>query len=486
MATISSAGVGSGLDVKSLVTQLMATEQGRTTALTAKKTDFDAKLSSIGTLKSALSTLQQAAQTLNLSTTFSAVSASVADATVLSANVTGTSTAGSYDIAVKSLAQAQKLTSGSYDSKTSEVGIGTLTFDVGSYDTTDGNVAFNAKSGSEPVSITIDSSNNTLEGMRNAINNANAGVSASIINDGNGFRLALASKTSGTANALRIVASPDSADSTAALGKLAFDASKTVSSDGTTSLMQNVAPQNAEIEIDGIAITSASNTITDGIEGITLNLTKEMATGTTTKLTLTNDSSKARTAIEAFVTAYNAVSKQIADSTAYNVATGTASVMTGDSTMQTIQNQLRSTLSGKIAGAADGVSMLADVGISFQQDGTLAIDDTKLDKAMADPLKDLSKMFITSSDGSVGFGAKINNVTSKMIFGGDALLNSRVDGINASLKGISKQFENEALRLVNVEKRYNAQFSALDTLIASMTTTSSFLTQQFASLTANA
>jgi flagellar hook-associated protein 2 len=457
----------------------MSAEQGKTTSLTTKKTDFDAKLSSIGTLKSALSTLQQAAQTLNLSTTFSAVTASVADATALTANVTGTSTAGSYDIAVKNLAQAQKLTSDSYASKTSAVGTGTLTFDVGSYDTNGSDVTFNAAKGSKPISITIDSSNNTLEGMRNAINEANAGVSATIINDGNGFRLVLASKASGTDNAVRIGASEGSI---AGLGKLAFDAS----SGATTSLTQNVAPQNAEVVIDGITIISSSNTITDGIEGVTLNLTKAMETGATTKLTLTNDGSKARTAIEAFVTAYNAVNKQIADSTAYNVATGVGSVLTGDSTLRTIQSQLRNALSGRIDGAESGVSMLSDAGISFQQDGTLAIDATKLDKAMADPLQDVSKLFVTSADGTVGFGARINSATSKMIFGGDAILNSRVDGINTSIKSVGTQLANEAERLLTVEKRYNAQFSALDTLIASMTTTSNFLTQQFAALTASA
>lgn len=479
MATLSSPGVGSNLDVKTIVSQLMAVEQAPLTALAKKEASYQAKLSAFGSLKSVLSSFQSAAQTLNLSSTYSAVKPSVADTAILSASVSGAATAGSYNIEVKNLAQAQKLTSSSFAAKDTVVGNGTLTIDIGTYsDAATLPVTFTPKSGSTAKTITIDSSNNTLEGVRDAINNANTGISATIINDGSGFRLSLTSKESGTANAVRIGVAESGA---AGLARLAYDAS----TGGTSNLTQNVAAKDAVIKVDGITITKASNTITDAIQGVTLNLTKETATDVTTKLTLAQDNSTIKTALDNFVKAYNAVNKQITDSTAYNSTTGTASVLTGDATTRSIQAQLRSTLSGAIAGAPAGMSVLSDVGISFQKDGTLSLDTAKLDKVLADPLKDVSKLFTKSSDSVVGFGSRVNTLVSSMIFGSDAVLNGRIDGINTSIKGIGSQIQAQNLRLATIEKRYNAQFTALDTAISSMMKTSTFLTQQLSALSNN-
>lgn len=476
---LSSTGIGSGLDVATLVSKLMATEQGRTTALDKKEASANAKLSAIGSLKSALSALQQSAQTVNLSTTFSTLTATVADTTAFSASTTGATTAGTYNIAVENLAQSQKLISGGYGSRTSIIGMGTLTLDVGSYsDAKTPPVSFTANAQNAQKTITIDSSNNTLEGIRDAINKANSAVTATIVNDGASFRLSLSSKQSGVENAVRIGVTENGS---AGLGQLAFDSS----TNAVSKMTQNVAAQDAKITIDGVTVNSASNTLTDAIQGVTLHLTKEMTTGTTTTLTLAHDSTSARTAIEGFVKAYNDVAKQITDSTTYNATTGTASVLTGDSTLRSVQSQLRSALSSAIPGAKSGLAVLSDAGISFQRDGTLAINASKLDTALADPANDLSRLFITSEDGTIGFGARVNTLVSKMIFGTDGTLNGRIDGLNSSIKDISKQRETETLRLTSVQKRYQAQFSALDTLIASMTTTSNFLTQQLASLPKN-
>jgi flagellar hook-associated protein 2 len=205
LGTISSTGIGSNLDVKTIVSQLMATEQGPTNALNKKEADYNAKLSAIGSLKSTLSNLQEAAQTLNLSSTFSTVTASVADSSALNASVSGAATAGSYNIEVQNLAQTQKLISGGYAGTDTVVGSGTLTIDMGAYsDAGSPPVTFTANPDVAQKTITIDSSNNTLQGIRDAINNANIGVSATIINDGSSYRLSLSSKDSGTANAIRI------------------------------------------------------------------------------------------------------------------------------------------------------------------------------------------------------------------------------------------------------------------------------------------
>lgn len=479
MATLTSPGVGSNLDVKSIVSQLMAVEQRPLQLLAKKEASFQAKLSAFGSLKSALSTLQTSAQSLNLSSTYASVKASVADTAILSASVSGTATAGSYNIEVKSLAQSQKLISAGFAAKDTVVGSGTLTIDLGTYsDAAAPPVAFTAKPGSSALNITIDSTNNTLEGIRDAINNAGAGISATIINDGENFRLSLTSKDTGLANAARITVAESGG---AGLAQLAYDGSD----GGVSNLTQNVAAQNAVIKVDGVTITKASNTITDAIQGVTLNLSKETAADTTTKLTLTRDTSTIKTALENFVKNYNLVNKQITDSTAYNSTTGTASVLTGDATTRSIQAQLRSVLSGSVSGAPAGMSVLSDVGISFEKDGTLSLDAAKLDKVLADPLKDISKLFTKSSDSVVGFGSRLNTLVSGMIFGSDAVLNGRIDGINTSIKNIGSQREAQALRLATVEKRYNAQFSALDTAISRMMQTSAFLTQQLDALKAN-
>ncbi|MDB5762095.1 MAG: flagellar hook protein [Herminiimonas sp.] len=478
VGTVSSPGIGSNLDVKTIVAQLMATEQGPTTAINNQTASYNAKLSAISSLKSALSTLQQAAQTVNLSTTFKTVTASVADTSALSASVNSANTAGSYNVEVQSLAQAQKLISSGYASKTTAIGNGTLTLDVGTYSAAGSPpVTFTANTGVAQKTITIDSTNNTLEGIRDAINNANTSVSAAIINDGTNYRLSLTSKNSGVANAIKLGVTENGG---AGLAQLAYDGS----TGGVSKLTQNTAPKNAVIKVDGISITSSSNTITDAIQGVTLNLTKEMAAGTTTQLTLANDTTNASAAIQSFVNAYNAVSTQIANSTAYDAATGTASVLTGDATMRTIQAQLRNALLSAIPGASSGLSVLSDAGISFQTDGTLAIDSTKLATALADPQKDLSRLFVTSTDGTIGFGSRVNSVVSSMIFGTDATLNGRIDGINTSIKDLAKQLTDENTRLAAVQQRYNTQFTALDVMVSSMTQTSNFLTQQFAALTA--
>lgn len=479
MATISSPGVGSNLDVKTIVSQLMTVEQLPLKALDKKETSYQAKLSAFGSMKGALSSLQAAAQTINLSSTFSAVSASVADSSVLSASVSGASTAGSYNIEVKSLAQAQKLISTGVADKTAVIGNGTLTLDFGTYsDAGSPPITFTANTNIAQKTLTIDSSNNSLEGIRDAINNANVGVSATIINDGSNFKLSLTSKESGLANSVKISVAETGA---AGLAMLAYNGE----TGGTSNMTQNVEAKNAVIKVDGVTVTKSSNTITDAIAGVTLNLTKEMALNTTTKLTLTTDTSKVSTAINAFVTAYNAVNKQITDATAYNIATGKGSVLTGDATARNVLSQLRSVLTGTIAGAPAGLSVLSDAGISFQTDGTLSLKTDKLNQALADPTKDLKRLFVTSGDGTVGFASKMNTLVSNMIFGKDATLNGRIEGINTSIKEIGSQRVKENYRLTQVENRYNKQFSALDTMIAGMTRTSTYLTQQLAALQNN-
>jgi flagellar hook-associated protein 2 len=483
MATLSSAGIGSGLDVDKLVTQLMTFERTPVTALDKKEASYQAKLSSIGSLKGALSSLQTAAKTLSTPDKFSPSKATVSDATILAASASSSAVAGNYDVQVLSLASAQKLMAPTgYPATTSAVGQGTITIDFGTYidapPATEPNFTVNADKPTART-ITIGSGNNSLAGIRDAINAANAGVTASLVNDGtSGYRLSLTSSDSGARNAMRISVAGDPA-TVGDLGNLAYDPSTA----GASKMTQNVVAADAVIKVDNVPIVKPSNTITDAIQGVTLNLAKTTAAGASTKITVARDTTNVKTAIEGFVKAYNDATKAMKDATAFNTSTGQAAVLTGDSTIRSLQTQLRNVLASPVAGAPKGSAILSDAGLSFDKDGTLLVDSEKLTAAIADPAKDLSKLF-SSGVGTKGYAWQTDVLLGKML-SPIGPLNNRASAINDTIKRIGDDRDALNARLVGVEARYRAQFSALDTLVSNMSTTSSFLTQQLTALAAN-
>ncbi|MGB0127738.1 MAG: flagellar filament capping protein FliD [Rhodocyclaceae bacterium] len=472
MAGLTSAGIGSGLDVDSLVTKLMAVEKQPLTALDTKEADYNAKLSAFGTLKSALSSLQTAAKALNTPEKLSPIKASVGDSTVLAATTGSGATVGSYNVEVTSLAKPQKLMSAGFASTSATVGTGTITLNFGTYATTASGTTFTANSSKTAKTITIDSSNNTLSGIRDAINSANAGVTASIINDGttSGNRLVITSNDSGTANALKIGVSENAGSS--GLVNLAYDATGA----GTSNLSETQGAVDAVIKVDSVTIIKPSNTITDAIEGVTLSLTK---LGSTT-VTLNKDTTAIQSSVEAFVKAFNDVTQAVADATAYDATTKKSGVLIGDSTVQNIRQSLRSMFHTPVAGASTGASTLADIGVSFEKDGTLSLDTTKLKGVLGNPNKDIAKLFAYNGTAN-GYGVQMERLIGR-ILSPVGTLAARTTGINKSITNLDTQRDVMNTRLAAIEKNYRAQFTALDTLVASMTSTSSFLTQQLSIL----
>lgn len=471
MATISSSGIGSGLPVESLVSQLMAVERKPLDLLTTKETTFQAKLSAFGTMKSALATLQTAAKALSTPAQVAPLKGSVANSAVMNVSAGAQATAGSYNIEVKSLAASQKLkTAVGFSSAADVVGSGTITIGFGSYDSASPPV-FTANAANPAKTVTIDPAHNTLADIKSAINNANMGVTASIINNGTTNYLAFTS-TSGAANAMQISVGDPS------LNALTYNGDPQ-----SSEMTQTVPAQDAVIVVDSVPITKSSNTITDAIEGVTLNLTATTAAGVTTNVTLTPDMSGVQTAITSFVKAYNDAAKSMTDLTAYDVTSGVGAVLNGDSTVRTVQNQLRSLIGSSIPGAPQGSSALSDIGVTVQRDGSLAIDSSKLTTALADPTKNLAAMF-ASVGTNRGYGAQMDVVLGR-ILSPVGVLASHTNGITSSIKDLIKQGGTITARLTDVEARYRKQFSALDVAMASMTTTSTFLTQQLASLAKN-
>jgi len=423
MAAISAAGVGSNLDVDGIVSQLMAVEKQPLTLMQNTESDYKAKLSAYGTLKGALSSLQSAMQGLADGTKFQAAAVSVADTSVLTATANGTNgkaVPGSYSVEVGQLAQQQKIRSDGFASTSSVVGSGTLTIEFGSYDSAANTFTLNGTKAAQ--TITIDPSSNTLSGVRDAINAANIGVSATIINDGTSNRLVLTSKDTGAANSIKISTSDDDGLNldAAGLSQLAFD--PTASAGSGKNLTQAQAAQDAKLKIDGIDISKSSNTVTDAIEGVTLNLLKTNS-GSPTTLGVSHDSAGITAAINTFVTSYNSINQTLSDLSSYNAAAKTGGVLQGDSAALSIQMRIRATLSaavGNMGGTGTGLSSLSQIGVSFQKDGSLALDSTKLQKALDNNFDDIAGLFAVGAKPSDSLISYVD-ATSKTVSGNYAV-----------------------------------------------------------------
>ena len=467
MAAITSSGIGSGLQVESLVSQLMAVEQRPLTLLAQKEANVQAKISAYGAVKGALSSIQSAATSLTNAATFTARKAAIANADVANVAATTSAVPGNYSVEVATLAESQVVASGQFAASTTSVGSGTLTIQLGKYSAG----SFTANASKTAVNITIGSGATTLANVRDAINNANAGVTASLVNDGTGSRLVLRSADGGTNNAVKITATDDDGNNTddAGLSKLIYDAS----TGGTSHMTEKTVAADATLTVNGIAITSSTNTLTDAIEGVTLTL-KKTNVGSPTVVSVTNDTSVAKTGIERLVKAYNDALTTIKSQTSYDVANDKAATLNGESTMLSLRNRLSSAISTAVA---PGLS-LSSVGISVAKDGKLEIDSTKLTTALDNGN---AKKLFQGYDSITGLGSRLNSLMSDMI-DTNGLIASRTQGLAASVKTIQNQSDVVSKRLTMIEARYRKQFTALDSLMSSMTATSNYLTTQLANL----
>ena len=390
---ISTQGIGSNLDVNGIVSQLMAVERTPLRRLDVREASFQARLSAFGSIQSALSTFQGAVNTVSTASRFSGRSATSSDATV--ATVTGSATAqnGSYALNVTQLAQAQSLTAAGRASTTAAIGSGASTelrFQFGTISggtVTNGTysgASFSANAELATKTVTIDSSNNSLAGIRDAINSAEIGVRASIVGDGSAtpHRLVLQSSTTGVAASMKITVTGDA--DVASL--LAYDPA------GTQNLSQSVAAQNALLTVNGLAVSSASNKVTDAVDGATLNLLK---TGTS-NVTVSRDIASARSAVEGFVKAYNDLNTTLRNVSSSDAKTGSRAVLNGDPVVRNIQLQLRGAITGSL-GEGLNLRTLSDVGIAFDTAGVLKVDSAKLNTALEAGPEDVSALFASSA-----------------------------------------------------------------------------------------
>lgn len=457
MAAITAGGIGSGLDVNSIVEKLMEIERKPLATFDAKQNTYQTKLSAYSILKSNLASLQTAATSLATASTFTSKTATVSDGTVLSASASTDVPSGSYSISVTQLAKFHTVRSNTDYAATSDTfNTGTLSISIG---------------GGAAVDVVVDGSNNSLAGIRQAINDADAGVTAAIINDGSTNRLILTSNTSGSVGAINVTVSDDGSGGSHALSGL-----------DTANLVDVQTADNAAFTINGLSVTRSSNTVTDVIDGLTLSLTKgTLATPGEATITVARNTTAVTSAVESFVKAYNTVVDHLRSSSAYNSTTKTGGALNAESTARSIRSDLGSLVFASVSGIAGGVDGLSSIGVSMQVNGSLAIDSAKLKAAVEDSTKDLQSLFGQTTVGNEGIAVRFGSALS-LILAGDGLIAGRTDGLNSSISYIDQQRIDLNSRLSKIETRYRQKFAALDALAGSMSQTQQYLTTQLASL----
>ncbi|KAB2319114.1 flagellar filament capping protein FliD [Betaproteobacteria bacterium SCN1] len=467
MASISSS-TNTAFDVPTLVSQLMAVERKPIDDLNTKISSYQTKISSFGTLSSLISTLQGSASAL--SSSLSKTTATPSNAAALASTSDSTAVPGTYSVNVSQLAQAQNLVAAGQTSSNTAIGNGTpttLTFDFG---TISGGTLTNGiysgasftSNGNGTASVVIDSTNNTLEGIRDAINSAGMGVTATLVNDGSGtpWRLALTSTESGATNSLKITTS--GGDGTLD-NLLAYDPA------GTQNMTQTQAAQNASLTVNGIAITSASNTVSGAIQGVTLSL--QGITASPAALTVARDATAMKTAASAFVDAYNALATQMKSRSAYGLDGANSGTLAGDGTLRLMQDQLRGIFNTPATGGI--MSSLAEVGIAFQKDGTLKLDDAKFDTALASNFADVKNLFASPG----GFATRIASWAQTTLQPG-GMIETRTQSLNRYIQQYNDQIDRLEKQMTALEKKYTTEYTNLNLLLSRMNTTSTFLTQQ--------
>ncbi|CCV61325.1 flagellar filament capping protein FliD [Yersinia enterocolitica] len=466
MASISSLGVGSGMELSSLLTSLSNSEQARLTPLTTQQTSYKSKLTAYGILQSALAKVETASAALKKADTLTSTAVSSTN-TAFSAVTDSAASAGSYTIEVTNLAKSQSLLSAEVPNATNKLG----------NDNASRTITITQPGKKDPLEVTLTSDQTSLTGIRDAINKQEGGVSASIMKaDDNTYYLALTSKDTGTQSEMTISVTGDDTLN----DFLNYTPSSTGGSGGMT---QKVAAEDAALTVNGVAITRQSNTITDAPQGVTLTLKAKTKTSEPETLNITRDSTAMKTAIQTWVDAYNSLQTTFGSLTQYTAVeqgkdqSTNNGALVGDGTLRSIQTQLKS----QLASAQPGdVKTLASLGITQDIKGKLTIDSTKLDKALTEKPNGVVAFFV--GDGKeTGFATQTDNLLNTVLDTTKGTLKSATDGINKSLKNLDTQVTATTASIALTIERYKTQFTQLDKMMTSMNSTLSFLTQQFSS-----
>lgn len=471
MASISSPGIGSGLDINSIVSQLVAVERVPITKLQTEAGKLQTQLSVYGKLQSSLATLRDAAAALGSASTWGQTAATSSDATALGVASGAATPPGRYTVQVQRLAAAQSNVTGVFASADALVGEGTLHIQLGQWSADQS--GFTPKAGATTIDIPAGPPAQSLAQLRDAINTAHAGVTASILTDANGARLVLRSTATGAANGFRVgVTDADSNHADfSGLSALAFDPSA-----GILTMAQSVAAANAAALLNGTPVESQSNTLTDVIDGLSLTLLKETTSPVT--VNVASDQAAKKKAVEAFASAYNDVNKMLAEQTRYDAASRTAGALQGDGAAVAMRQQLRNLL-GATSGAAGAFTRLSEVGFDVQRDGSIKLDTARLDRALTD-LPGITALFANldlAAPAKDGMAVRLRRLADQLL-GVDGSVSTRSGGLRERIERNRDRQEQLGERVGQIEKRLRAQYTALDGQMAQLNSLSGYVTQQ--------
>ncbi len=375
MAAISSLGIGSGLDLGGLVSNLINAERAPVESrLNRQESSLSSDLSGVGQMRSALSQFQSSLAGLSGADSFKNRKLVNSDASAISSSVSNDAALASYAIDVSNIAASQSLASTAYSALDSVIGEGTLQIRFGTI-TGPGFSSFAANAEKSIQSITVDSSNNTLSGLRDTINAGDYGVTASIINDGSGYRLTLNSNDTGASSAMEITVTDTDGQNTdtSGLSSLAYNTS-------AQNLTQTRAADDANLTINGLAVSSSTNTLSDVLEGVSLTL--NTATTTTVNISVSESTSEISSSVKAMVEGFNSMIQTLNDLGRVDPDTGQDGALAGSAALRTFTFQLRNLLTSPVPGVSEEVRALVDIGITTQADGTLKIDDARFNNAV--------------------------------------------------------------------------------------------------------
>lgn len=478
MAGISGIG-GSGLDIDSIVTKMVAAEKApKMDQLNATQTKATAQLTAIGSLKGAISEFQTALTTLNSPTSFQARAVTLSKSDYLTATASTSASVGSYQVAVTQLAGSSKValasvpatsnttaSDGTKSSSPTTFGKGTLSIKIGDTKLSD---------------IQVDATNNTLSGIRDAINKAgqSQGISARVVNDDTGSRLVLSSTKTGDGNDISVAVSGDDGSGKQSLTKLAYTPSDTDSTDPAAAHSLSKA-KSAQMTIDGLKVTSASNTVSNAVDGLSFTLKATTPADSPMTVGVSQDESGVKGNIKGFVDAYNKLMGVIKTQTSVTKvgdnSSPIAAALVGDATARGLTTTIRSEL-GTMQGTG-AVKALADLGITTQKDGTLAIDDTKLGNMVSSNFSDLTSFFT----GDQGIAARLKGKLDPYTMT-NGILEQRSNSLSTTLKNVDAQTATLNTRMTALSDRLYKQYNAMDQLYSSLSSTASSLSQQLAAM----
>jgi len=449
MSTISFSGISTGMDTASMITQLVNLERTGINQLNSQKQDYQSRISIVQNLNSKLQALQTKAKDFATVDKFLSYETESSDKDFVTVSASGKATPGNYSILVDKLATAERRYSMGFSAQ-DEAGVageGTLTLQVGAGDAVD-------------IDITAD---DTLESIVAKINSADVEATAGILFDGTSYHLQISGKETGAENALTI------SESGASLNMDLDDAS--------ANIVQ--AASDAQIQMDGFTITSASNEVTTAIPGVTLRLEDETDPDQPVNISISPSTGAVTTKIKEFVKAYNDIASIIHNEFAFNGEAKSAGRLVGDSTLRSVQMQLSQVMSSAIDGLPGGIQALSQLGIKSDSDGTLKIDETELGDVITNNAGGVAQLFAGTPDHTVeGLGDKLDSLIETFVDYSNGILTAKINGMNSSIKTIDNSITRQEQYVSKYEEKLRAQFTSMEVMVSGLQSQSNFLASQ--------